>query len=197
MEHLEFLHFIKNFTGPDLQFCWFLSMLRGSKWGVKIILVHIVKNNRPFSLTQDWLSWAKLSSSSAPFTFWFGFGLHLGVLALKQKKQQHKNQKGKGSCGSADIHCPKRRLLWLDGGKKKVLMPNITSCQSFGSTSSARWSRASSCEVWRRSGKRSCNPRPPWAPGCWWRTCREETTRGVIVCSASLLPLPPYCGCQW
>lgn len=63
-------------------------------------------------------------------------------------------------------------------GQAKGFMKNFTSCQSFGSTSSARWSPASSCEAWRRSGKQSCNPPPPWAPGCWWRTCREETTRG-------------------
>lgn len=89
------------------------------------------------------------------------------VLAFKHKKTPQKNKKVFGG-----INC-------------------ITFCQSFGSTSSARWSQASSCEVWRHLGKLSCNPQPPWAPGCWWRTWRERwPLGGVIACPFSLLPLP-------
>lgn len=76
--------------------------------GVKIILVYIVKiiGLSPLHKTDS------LEPSFRRAQPHLQFGLGLGYTSgIEAKKQQHKNQKGKGSCGSADMHCPKRRLL--------------------------------------------------------------------------------------
>lgn len=73
-----------------------------------------------------------------------------------------------------------RRKELLDEFELRVNLPEFclsfpsTSCQSFGSISSASWFRASYSEAWLRSCRWSGNLQPPASPGCWPRTCRTD-----------------------